>query len=129
MEEIKLSITIPVKASEIYKAWLNSKGHTLFTGGEANISNKKNALFTAWDGYISGKNLELIKDKFIKQNWRTVEFNKNWPDSILEITLTETAGKTKLDLFHYGLQKGDGKKYKEGWKQHYFEPMKEFYTK
>lgn len=109
MEEIKLSVTLPVKASKIYKSWLSSKGHTMFTGGEAKVSSKKNALFTAWDGYISGKNLELIKDKFIKQSWRTVEFDDNWPDSVLEISLTEKDGKTKLDLYHYGLQKGDGK--------------------
>lgn len=128
MEKIKLSITLPVAAKELYNAWLNSKKHTAFTGGEAVMSNKVNGEFTAWDEYISGKNLELKEGEFIKQSWRTAEFNEDAPDSILELTFHEKAGKTKLDLYHYNLQKGDGKKYSDGWKDHYFEPMKAFFS-
>ena len=123
-----MSITLPVKANELYDAWLDSKKHTAFTGGDAHVSKKVNGEFTAWDEYISGKNLELKDGKFIKQSWRTMEFKKDAPDSILELTFDETRGKTKLSLYHYNLQKGDGKKYGKGWEDHYFKPMKAYFS-
>src|SRR5688500_2776187 len=112
MESLKMSITLPVSADKLYKAWLNSKEHSLFTGGKATTGAKVNAKHTAWDGYITGKNLELKPGKKIVQTWRTSEFPDDAPDSTLEITLEEKAGKTKLNLYHHGLQKGDAKKYK-----------------
>lgn len=127
MEKINLSITLPVKAKELYNAWLDSEKHAEFTGGDATCSNKVGDNFEAWDGYIWGKNVELNEDKFIKQTWRTSEFPSKAPDSILELTFEEKAGKTKLSLYHYNLQKGDAKKYTDGWKAHYFEPMKEYF--
>lgn len=129
MESLKASITLPVSADKLYKAWLSSKGHSSFTGGEATTSAKVNAKHTAWDGYITGKNIELKPGKKIVQSWRTSEFPDDAHDSILEITFEEKAGKTKMSLYHHGLQKGDAKKYKQGWKDHYFTPMKHYYCK
>lgn len=127
MEKIKMSVTLPVSAQELYNAWLDSRKHTAFTGGEAHMSKKENGEFTAWDEYISGTNLELQEGKFIKQSWRTQEFGKDAPDSILEITFEERKGKTAMNLYHYNLQKGDGKKYGKGWEDHYFKPMKAYF--
>lgn len=127
MESLKMSVTLPVKAEKLYKAWLNSKEHAAFTGGGAKVSAKVGGKFTAWDGYISGKNLELKANKKIVQSWRTSEFADNAPDSVLEITFEEKNGKTKLSLYHYDLQKGDAKKYRDGWRDYYFEPMKQHY--
>lgn len=129
MESLKMKIVLPVKADKLYKAWLNSKEHTLFTGAEAKASDKVNGKFTAWDGYIEGKNVELIPGKKIVQTWRTSEFADDAPDSKLEITFEEKAGKTTLNLAHSNLQKGDAKKYTDGWKQFYFTPMKQYFTK
>lgn len=127
MESLKMSITLPVKADKLYKAWLTSKDHAAFTGADAKASTKVGGKFTAWDGYISGKNVELKANKKIVQTWRTSEFPEDAPDSTLEITFEEKSGKTKLSLYHYDLQKGDAKKYKDGWRDFYFEPMKQYF--
>ncbi len=129
MESLKLSITLPVKAEKLYKAWLSGKEHSLFTGAEAKAGAKVNAKHSAWDGYIWGKNLELKAGKKIVQSWRTSEFPEDAPDSTVEITFEEKAGKTKLSLYHHGLQKGDAKKYTQGWKDFYFTPMKSYFGK
>lgn len=129
MESLKLSITLPVKAEKLYKAWLSSKEHSKFTGADAKANAKVNSKHSAWDGYIWGKNVELNPGKKIVQTWRTSEFPEDAPDSILEITFEEKAGKTKLSLYHHNLQKGDAKKYTQGWKDFYFTPMKEYYSK
>ncbi len=127
MESLKMSITLPVKAEKLYKAWLNSKEHAAFTGGAAKVSAKVGGKFTAWDDYISGKNLELKANKKIVQSWRTSEFAEDAPDSTLEVSLEEKNGKTKLSLYHYDLQKGDAEKYRDGWRDFYFEPMKQYF--
>lgn len=127
MESLKMSVTLPVKADKLYKAWLTSKEHAAFTGGAAKVSSKVGGKFTAWDGYISGKNTELKANKKIVQTWRTSEFPEDAPDSILEIDFEEKNGKTKLNLYHYNLQKGDAKKYRDGWRDYYFEPMKQYF--
>ena len=127
MESFKLSIILPASPEELYKAWLSSKQHGAFTGAKATVSAKVNGKFRAWDGYISGKNRELIADKKIVQAWRTSEFNQDAPDSIVEITFEPKGKKTKINLYHNNLQKGDAKKYKDGWKKYYFEPMKKYF--
>lgn len=127
MEKIKLSVTLAVSAKTIYKAWLSSKTHRGFTGGIAKMSSKLGGNFTAWDGYITGKNLELIENQYIKQSWRTLEFAEDVEDSILELSFHEKNGKTTIELYHHHLQPGDGKKYADGWQEHYFEPMKKYF--
>ena len=125
-EIVELREIIEATTQEIYSAWLNSQLHTQMTGGEANCSDKVGASFTAWDGYISGKNLELFKNKKIVQTWRTSEFSENDEDSILTIQLSEIKEVTELTLTHKNIPKGKTQ-YKQGWIDHYFVPMKEFF--
>jgi len=129
MESLKLSITLPVEPEKLYNDWLDSKLHTAFTGSKARVSSKANGRFTAWDGYIKGKNLELIAGKKIVQSWRTNDFDEDAPDSILELTFERKGKGTKLTLFHHDLQKDDAKKYKQGWRDFYLLPIKHYYEK
>ena len=125
-EIIELREIIEATTQEIYSAWLNSQLHTQMTGGEANCSDKVGASFTAWDGYISGKNLELSENKKIVQTWRTTEFSEDNEDSILTIQLSELKEGTELILTHKNIPKGQTQ-YKQGWIDHYFIPMKEYF--
>jgi uncharacterized protein YndB with AHSA1/START domain len=126
---MKFTIKTRIKTTpdKIYRAWLTSKGHAAMTGGDAKCSAKVGGKFTAWDEYISGKNLELIPDQYIKQSWRTVEFDPDQPDSLLEIQLKEIKpGITELTLTHSDLLAKDIK-YKKGWVESYFDPMKSYF--
>ena len=46
----------------IYRAWLDSEEHSKMVKGEANCSDKVGDSFSIWDGYITGTNIELIKN-------------------------------------------------------------------
>jgi uncharacterized protein YndB with AHSA1/START domain len=128
MESFEISATIPATPERVYKAWLTGKEHAAMTGGGATGSARVGGKFTAWDGYIEGKNLELEANKRIVQSWRTSEFSDSDPDSRLEITLTPTKTGTKLTLRHSGIPDGQAASYKPGWKDHYFDPMKEYFA-
>lgn len=128
MDILKVEAIIPASADRIYKDWLSSDGHTNMTGGEATISNEPTAKFTAWDGYISGSNLQLEENKRIFQSWRTVEFPEDAEHSTLEVSLEAIdEANTKVVITQSNLPDGDGPKYTDGWREHYFEPMTAYY--
>ena len=79
MIEFTVSDTIPATPAEIYSAWLSDEGHTEMTGGEANCSGEVGGEFDAWDGYISGVNLELDENARIVQSWRTTMLRATSP--------------------------------------------------
>ncbi len=124
--EIILRTTLNAPAKDIYNAWLSSEGHTKMTGGEATASNKIGDYFTAWDGYIHGKNLVLEENKRIVQSWRTSQFLENETDSQIEVLLKEKDGVTELTLIHSNVPES-GEHYRKGWDEHYFQPMKKYF--
>jgi len=119
---------IPASAEEVYKAWLSSEEHTNMTGGEANCSDKVGDEFDAWDGYISGKNIQLVPNKEIKQSWRTAEFNDADNDSDLTIQLKDISNGCEVTIIHADIPERQPD-YKQGWIDHYFTPMKEYFSK
>ena len=124
--EFTVSTLLPATPEEVYHAWLSSEGHAQMTGSPARISARVGGEFTAWDGYIHGKNLELRKDQRIVQLWRTSEFSTQEADSRIEITLEKVGNQTRLTLHHTGLPPHGGQ-YEQGWVDSYFEPMKEYF--
>ena len=65
---------IPATPQQIYAAWLDSLAHSAMTGGKASMSDEIGAAISAWDGYITGRNLHLVRGKRIVQSWRTSRF-------------------------------------------------------
>lgn len=123
-----VSAIIPASPEEIYHAWLSSDGHSGMTGSPATASDQVGDEFSAWDGYIQGRNLELEPHTRIVQAWRTTEFSSSEPDSRIEITLVPVGAKTRLTLHHSGLPPHGGQ-YEEGWVESYFDPMKDYFEK
>jgi activator of HSP90 ATPase len=126
MTSFTVSQTFSTDAKTLYQAWLNSEQHSKMTGGEASCSDLIGEGFTAWDGYISGVNVELNENQRIVQTWRTTEFSEDEGDSKIEITLSEMDGKCELTLKHTNIPEGQSD-YKKGWIEHYFEPMTEYF--
>lgn len=126
-ESVHFSWAFPVSAQKIYQMWLDSKGHSEMTGGEAECSSMEGDSFTAWDGYITGKNVELQPNRLIVQTWRTSEFSENDEDSLVSIELIETSeGSTEFNLHHTNIPQGQTQ-YNHGWIDFYFIPMTEYF--
>ena len=124
--EFTVSTLLPATPEEIYTAWLSSEGHSDMTGSSASVSALVGGEFDAWDGYIHGKNLELIPGRRIVQSWRTSEFSTDEPDSLIEITLEPIGNQTRLTLRHTNLPP-HGTQYEQGWVESYFDPMQEYF--
>lgn len=125
-ESFELKKTFDASPSEIYTAWLDSEEHSEMTGGGAECSTQVGDAFSAWDGYISGKNLELVENELIIQSWRTTEFGSEDEDSRLTIKLAAKDNGTELTLTHTNIPEGQTQ-YKQGWIDHYLAPMKDYF--
>ena len=126
--EFTLKTKIEATAEQIYRAWLSGDGHTNMTGGTATVSDKIGDKFTAWDGYIEGQNIILEPFNRILQSWRTSQFEEGEEDSKTEILLNEINGQTELTLIHTNVPES-GEHYIKGWDNHYFQPMKKYFSK
>jgi activator of HSP90 ATPase len=127
--DFKLSCTLPAPPQAVYDAWLDSAAHGAMTGAGATASTEVGAAFSAWDGYIVGKNLELVPGKRIVQSWRTSQFGADDPDSTITVTLAPIAAGARLTLLHEGVPDGQTSYERGGWRDNYFEPMKAYFRR
>lgn len=125
-ESLELKEVFNAKPYEIYEAWLDSAKHSKMTGGQAECGKNIGDSFTTWDGYIEGINIDLRQNEEIIQSWRTSEFDKNDDDSKLIIRLKELKEGTELTITQSNIPEGQTQ-YEQGWKDHYFSPMKSYF--
>lgn len=114
---------------QVYDVLMDSNKHAAMTCHEVLIDPKVGGSISAWDGYISGKNLELIPGKRIVQEWRTSEWTEGYPPSRLELNLKSVEGGTEIDLVQTGVPADEVHLYDEGWYESYWDPMKEYFKK
>ena len=106
---------------------MNSAKHTAATGMPAKISPKVGGKWSAFGGMILGKNLVLIPNRMIVQTWRSSEWKKADPDSILVVTFEKSAsGGAQVDLAHVSVPEYDREGVKKGWVKFYWEPWKAY---
>jgi len=138
LESFEVSAILPAQPEQVYRAWLDSAAHAAFTGSDAEVDARVGGRFTAWDGYIEGRTLELepppgilttVSTRLrILQAWRTTEFPEGSPDSRLEVLLEKARGGTRITLRHSGIPAGQGAEYEKGWAEHYFNPMRRYFS-
>src|SRR5579863_5879881 len=127
--QFTLSTILPATPQAIYRAWLDTRLHSAMTGGAAVMSSQPGARVSAWDGYISGTNIELVPGERIVQTWRTTKFSETDPDSIIAVQLLSTAEGTRLTVTHSNVPDGHTSYEQGGWQQFYFEPMRRYFSR
>lgn len=126
-DQIEVSGILGASPAKVYVAWLSSAGHTAMTGAPAETTYQAGGRFTAWDGYISGRNLQLEPNKRIVQAWRTSEFPAGAPDSHLEVVLEPVGDGTRITFRHSNIPSGQGANYEKGWHEFYLAPMAKYF--
>lgn len=127
MKTTTIRQTVSIKASpkEIYEALVDEKKHAKLTESETRIERKVGGEFSAYDGYNTGKILELIPDEKIVIALRHDE--NDWPEDYFStVTFEMKDGKegTRLVFTQTGLPIQHAGHINDGWKEHYWKPMK-----
>lgn len=127
-DSFEVTTTLPATPAELYEAWLDGKQHAEFTGARATVEPRIGGAFTAWDGYIRGHIVDLFPNSRIIQEWITTEFPAEAEPSRVEITFqANNDGTTTLVMRHSNIPDGQGTSYEQGWHDHYFEPLKQYF--
>lgn len=130
MEKFKVSVKLHCTPKEVFTGWLNDKVHSEFTGGaKAATSSQEGGSFSAYNGYITGTNVEIFPYKKLIQRWRTSDFQDDDEDSLVEITFNAKEDHTLMTITHTNIPDGFGEKYKRDWKEKYFAHMKKYFEK
>ena len=128
-ETIRQKIVVHAKPIEVYEAFVDAKKHSAFTGSKARGKPKVGEEFTAWDGYISGKFLELVEGKKIVQEWITTDWPQGYPPSRFELVLKEVKGGTEISMAHSDVPAEQVEDTKEGWNEFYWKPLREYFER
>ena len=131
---IRQTVVIPAHVSAVFQAFTDSKIHSEFTSAKATGGHKITATFTAWDGYISGKVLDLIPNKFLMQEWITTSWPQGYPPSILELHFkpiknAKKRDATEITMIHSKVPLEQVDEYTTGWEEYYWKPLQEYFQK
>jgi activator of HSP90 ATPase len=125
---IRHNVLIPLATPKaVYRAFLSSKEHTVFTGSKAKCSARVGGRFTAWDKYISGKNIQLVDGKEIVQEWKTSEWPQGYGPSVLKISLKKKGEGTQLTMVQSRVPASQIDQYDKGWYESYWDPLKQYF--
>jgi activator of HSP90 ATPase len=126
---LKQKVIIPAAPEQVYEAIIDGEKHSKFTGSKATSEPKVGGKFTAWDGYIFGKHIELEKGKKIVQEWSTNEWPKGYPPSIFELRFKKVQDGTEIEMIHSKVPEEQADDYDQGWKDYYWTPLKKYFKK
>ena len=124
---VKQSVFLPATPVDVYNALLEAKKHAAFTGSKATGSPRAGGKFTAYDGYIWGKNLELVKGRKLVQEWQTQDWPPGAPPSVVEFNFEEHKSGTQLTMVHSNVPAEQAESYRQGWIDYYWDPLREYF--
>jgi uncharacterized protein YndB with AHSA1/START domain len=89
------------------------------------ISREVGGEFSLFEGYITGRHIELAPGERIVQAWRATRWDPH-VYSIVRFELTEEGAGTKIVFDHTGFPVGQVEHLAGGWKGNYWEPLGKF---
>ena len=110
----------------LYELYMDTKKHSVATGAPAKLSDKVGGKYSVHGGYITGKNLQLVKNRQIIQTWRAMGWDKDDLDSTFIINFHPKGKDVILEMVHANVPVKHADGIKKGWNTHYWEPWKKY---
>ncbi|MHC4955202.1 MAG: SRPBCC family protein [Planctomycetota bacterium] len=128
MSQIHQEVSLNAPPEDVYRALTDSKTFAAFTDAPAEISAEAGGEFTCFGPFILGRNVELVPNKRIVQDWRVM----NWPDghySKVRFEIAAEGAGTKLTLDQDGVPEDEVGHVDGGWTHKYWEPLRQYLEK
>jgi activator of HSP90 ATPase len=122
-------VILPGTPHDVYLAFIDGGRHAEFTGSPAFSDPRLGGKFSAWDGYIYGKYLELELDRRIVQEWISSDFPTGASPSQLVIVLRSVEEGVELTMIHSGVPEEIADGVRRGWEEYYWSPLKDYLSK
>lgn len=138
-EAIHQEVVFKAKRARVYEALTDSKQFDAVTklsaamtsgmvpagSAPASMSREAGGAFSAFGGYVTGRQIELAPGERIVQAWRAGSWDAG-VYSIARFELLEQGAGTKLVFDHTGFPSGEAAHLAEGWRGNYWEPLVKF---
>ena len=125
MTTFKKTFKIHAEPSDVYSALTNPHTIELWSGYPAVMSTEPGSEFSLWEGDITGKNLEFIQDKKVKQEWY---FGEQTTESIVTISITPDRENSLVTVEHTNIPDDEFDNIAEGWREYYFDAISNFFN-
>jgi activator of HSP90 ATPase len=122
MSTIHQEVTFSAAPAKIYEALVDAARFQAVTGAPATGEGSEGASFSAFGGHVSGRHVELVRDKRIVQAWRA----KTWPEGVYSMVRFELRpeGKgTKLVFDHDAFPEDMKEHLAKGWQSNYWDHL------
>jgi uncharacterized protein YndB with AHSA1/START domain len=116
MKEFKKYILLHASPEDVYNALVNPLMIELWTGESAVMSEEPGSEFSLWDGSITGKNIEFVRNRKIVQEW---DFGEQEEVSVVTIKLHPSGNGTSLEIRHVNIPDESFENIRDGWLEDY----------
>jgi len=123
MKNYKTYFQIKADVQDVFTALTNPFTIELWSGNKAVMTQNVGDEFSLWDGDIIGKNLEVIENKKLVQQWYFGEEDEAEP-SIVTLTLWPKNSQTSVELNHTNIPDEAYDNIVEGWNEAYLGAIK-----
>lgn len=117
MKDFKKYFEIHAEPKDVYNALTNKDMIEIWTGEAAEMEEVAGSEFSMWDGSITGRNLEFVKDQMIVQEWH---FGDQQEPSVVTIRLHPHKNGTSMEVRHVNIPDEAYENIAEGWTEDYF---------
>ena len=123
MKTIRQTYHIHASIQEVWQALVDPKDIESWGAGPAKMDEKVGTEFSLWDGEVWGKNIKVIPNRKLVQEWYGGKWDK---PSITTFSLHKEEDGTRIDFLHEDVPDKEAKDIEQGWKDYYLGPLKEY---
>ncbi|OGE44120.1 hypothetical protein A3B45_04190 [Candidatus Daviesbacteria bacterium RIFCSPLOWO2_01_FULL_39_12] len=123
MKSIQQKYIINAPLAKVWQALVDPSLIEDWGGGPAKMGDQAGFEFELWGGDIYGKNIEVVPQSKLVQEWTAGEWNQ---PSKVTLTLSGKGNKTTVELLHEDVPDGETLEFEDGWKTNYLGPLKEY---
>ncbi len=126
MKTFKKYVTLHAKPEDVYNALVNPVMLEIWTGEPAVMSEDPGSEFSLWDGSISGRNIEFVKNAKIVQEW---DFGDQEEPSVVTYVLHPSGQQTNLEIRHVNIPDDSFDNMQEGWLEDFIGGLEQLFEK
>jgi activator of HSP90 ATPase len=125
MKTFHKTFKINAEPSDIYSALTNPYTIEIWSGYPAVMSEEPGSEFSFWEGDISGRNIEFIKNKKVVQEWY---FGDQEEKSIATVMISQERDNSLVTVEHTNIPDDDFNDIAEGWREYIIGAIIDFFN-
>ena len=125
MKTFHKTFKINAEPSDIYSALTNPYTIEIWSGYPAVMSEEPGSEFSFWEGDITGRNIEFIKNKKVVQEWY---FGDQEEKSIATVMIRQEGDNSLVSVEHTNIPDDDFNDIAEGWREYIIGAIIDFFN-